>query len=73
MGASYYVLAAAEGSTHHYLLMAGNSYQISNLSRKHTWVLPSVTSSTGHSVGRIKIIPSQELYESDWYDIGQIR
>ena len=28
------------GSTHHYLLMAGNSHQIGNLSRKHAWVLP---------------------------------
>ena len=26
------------GSTHHYLLMAGNSHQIGNL-KKHTWVL----------------------------------
>ena len=41
-------IEAAEGSTHHYL--AGNSHQIGKLSRKHTWVLPSVTSSTGHSV-----------------------
>jgi hypothetical protein len=40
LGASYYALAAAEGSTHHYLLMAENSNQIGNLSRKHTWVLP---------------------------------
>ena len=39
-----------KGSTHHHLSIAGNSHQIGNLSRKHTWVLPSVTSSTGHSV-----------------------
>ena len=54
MGASYYVLAAAEGSTHHCLLMAGNSHQIGNLSRKHTWVLPSMTS-TGHSVQKLEV------------------
>ena len=28
------------GSTQHYLLMAWNSHQVGNLSRKHTWVLP---------------------------------
>ena len=54
MGASYYAQAAAEGSTHSYLLMAGNLQQIDYFSRKHpwvlSWVLPSVTSSTGHSV-----------------------
>ena len=38
--ASYYVLAAVEGSTHNYLLMAGNLHQIGYFSRKHPWVLP---------------------------------
>ena len=40
LGASYYVLATAEGSTHHYLFMTWNSHQIGNFSRKQTWVLP---------------------------------
>ena len=45
MGASWvlpttYVLAAAEGSTHNYLLMAGNLHEIGYFSRKHPWVLP---------------------------------
>ena len=40
LGASYYVLAAAEGSTQNYLLMAGNLHQINYFSRKHPWVLP---------------------------------
>ena len=52
---SMYILAVAEGSTHIYLLMAGNLHQIDHFSRKHpwvgaSWVLSSVTSSTGHSV-----------------------
>ena len=50
MGASCYALAEAEGSTHHYLLVAGNLQQIGDVA--HTgasWMLPSVTWSTGHS------------------------
>ena len=40
LGASYYALAAAEGSTDNYSLMAENLHQIGYLSRKHPWVLP---------------------------------
>ena len=51
MGASYYVLAAAEGSTKEALIiMVGNLHQIGYFSSKHIWVLPSVTSSTGHVI-----------------------
>ena len=46
LDASYYLLAAAEGSTHNYL--AGNLHQIAPMGA--SWVLPSVTSSSGHSV-----------------------
>ena len=55
MGASwvlpnpYYVLGAAEGSTRpgstqHYLLMAGNSHQIGDFSRKHQCTCAMVAS-----------------------------
>ena len=51
LGASYYVLAAAEGSTqevprkhpgstHDYLVMAGDLNQLGYFSRKHPWVFP---------------------------------
>ena len=40
MGASYYVLAAAEGSTHNYPSMVGNLHQIGHFCSKHQWVLP---------------------------------
>ena len=39
-GASFYVLSAGEGSTHNYLLMAGNLHQIAYFSRKQPRVLP---------------------------------
>ena len=56
-------------STHHYLIMAGNSHQIGNLSRRYTWVLPVCFFLWHHQRGLHSVIK----YSSAMHHVFQIK